>query len=255
MHTIIRNGDHRKRKELQKMIRSPGFIGLVTLTTTMANHFKLLEPSHLSEQQIWVAHCGGDPHTSIEPTPLPRHTAGWQIAYAGTLSERKGLALVEHIANVLTHHDFHIFGGNKEDTEYWRQRIPWPHVHFHGFIAPGQLAERLAAVDLCLLPNQQVPWNKTGEIISSPLKLFDYMALGKTILASDFPEIREVVSNEEAVLLPFDEPSQWIDAIEGLGQNQAQTLGRRALQLFHSHYTRQKRYEKLLRSIAHCLAS
>ena len=42
---------------------------------------------------------------------------------------------------------------------------------------------------------------------TSPLKLFEYLALGKPIVASDLPALREVLRDQEnAILVPPDRP-------------------------------------------------
>jgi len=52
---------------------------------------------------------------------------------------------------------------------------------------------------------------------TSPLKLFDYMAAGVPIVASDLPALREVLTDEEnALLVPPGEPDGLARAIERL---------------------------------------
>lgn len=48
----------------------------------------------------------------------------------------------------------------------------------------------------------------------SPIKLFEAMAAGRLVIASDLPPIREVVRHgENGLLVPADDPVAWIAAV------------------------------------------
>ncbi|MFO1056648.1 MAG: glycosyltransferase family 4 protein [Dongiaceae bacterium] len=68
-------------------------------------------------------------------------------------------------------------------------------VTFAGVVPRERIAMHIAAFDIALQP-RVVPY-------ASPLKLFEYMALGRAILAPASPNIREVLSDGEDALL-FD---------------------------------------------------
>ncbi|MFO8033143.1 MAG: glycosyltransferase [Desulfohalobiaceae bacterium] len=253
MHTVIRNNEKRKYSELKEITKSKNFLALITITQKMAEHFQCLPFPELTPDKIFVAPNGSDTRFELKPVKLPRNTSGWQIGYAGSLKAQKGMELISHIAKGLPEHDFHIFGGDDNSIEEWRQLMPWSNVHFHGFVPPGKLPSWLVSLDICLLPNQQVARNRPGEIISSPLKLFDYMSLGKAIIASDFKEIRENISDREALLLPYDQAQAWIETIKKLTQKQISSFGYRTKQLFDAQFTRRIRYAKLLDNLEYKL--
>ena len=73
----------------------------------------------------------------------------------------------------------------------WR-RTELQRVRLVGYVPPGEVPLWLAAADVLALPNS------AGEAISarytSPLKLFEYMAAGRGIVASDLPSLREVLT-------------------------------------------------------------
>ncbi|MDX6749969.1 glycosyltransferase family 4 protein [Geminicoccaceae bacterium 1502E] len=66
-------------------------------------------------------------------------------------------------------------------------------VRWHGIVEPEQVPAHVAAFDIALQP----------EVVAyaSPLKLFDYMALGRAIVAPDSPNIREILRDESNALL------------------------------------------------------
>jgi glycosyltransferase involved in cell wall biosynthesis len=61
---------------------------------------------------------------------------------------------------------------------------------------PIDIPAYLKASDLLVLPNKK--GDRVSERYTSPLKLFEYMASGTAIVASDLPSIREVVDEESA---------------------------------------------------------
>ena len=64
----------------------------------------------------------------------------------------------------------------------------------------------------------------------SPVKMFEYMAGGRPIIASDLPTIREVLNEKNAVFVPPDNPSALAQAIEELLKHpeRAQEFARQA---------------------------
>jgi glycosyltransferase involved in cell wall biosynthesis len=50
----------------------------------------------------------------------------------------------------------------------------------------------------------------------SPMKMFEYLASGRPILASDLPVLGEVLTAENALILPPADVDAWLAAIEKL---------------------------------------
>ena len=63
-------------------------------------------------------------------------------------------------------------------------------VTFTGLMPPAEVAARLREADVLVLPN---PASAISSEFTSPLKLFEYMASGRPIVASDLPSLREVL--------------------------------------------------------------
>jgi glycosyltransferase involved in cell wall biosynthesis len=103
--------------------------------------------------------------------------------------------------------------------------------------------DRLRFVDR--VPNTEVPywirscdvatipwtWTEFSAYFTSPLKLFEYMAAGVPILATDLPSIREVLRHgENAWLVPPGDPKALTEGIQHLLENPdlAERLARQA---------------------------
>ena len=75
----------------------------------------------------------------------------------------------------------------------------------------------MSACDVLLLANRVVPgWENRNALWTSPLKMFEYMASGRPIIASDHPVIREVLDDDTASLVPSDDVDAWMKAITSL---------------------------------------
>ena len=89
-----------------------------------------------------------------------------------------------------------------------------PNLHFHGQLAPAQVAAWQQSMDVLLAPYQRsvptVEW-------MSPLKIFEYMASGVPMIASDLPVLREVlVPDQTAILVEPHDVAQWEAALTSL---------------------------------------
>jgi len=51
------------------------------------------------------------------------------------------------------------------------------------------------------------------------MKLFEYLACGRVIMASDLPVLREVLNPKNAVLLPADMADKWLEALIEIKEN------------------------------------
>jgi glycosyltransferase involved in cell wall biosynthesis len=48
----------------------------------------------------------------------------------------------------------------------------------------------------------------------SPLKMFEYLAAERLVVASDIPVLREVLTEDIAVLVDPEDPGAWCDAVQ-----------------------------------------
>jgi glycosyltransferase involved in cell wall biosynthesis len=87
-------------------------------------------------------------------------------------------------------------------------------ITFTGLLPPADVAARLREADVLVLPNRA---SAVSNRFTSPLKLFEYMAARRPIVASDLPSIREVLTNERnALLVPPGNPPALTAAIKRL---------------------------------------
>lgn len=140
--------------------------------------------------------------------------------YAGHLYAGRGIDLILELAKALPDLAFLVVGGAPERVAAYRAHAAeasLDNIRFTGFVPNRALPRYLAAGDALLMPYQRSVAVSGGNDTArwmSPLKMFEYMAAGRLILSSDHPVLREVLSSENAVLLPPEDLDGWRAALE-----------------------------------------
>lgn len=133
--------------------------------------------------------------------------------YAGHFYPWKGADIFAEAAIRLP--DIHgvLVGGVEPDFEVIKQKYgQYVHIDVRPFQPPPLMPLYYAAADVLVLPNSAK--EKISSSYTSPLKLFEYMASGKPIVASDLPSIREIVDEHTALLVKPDSPKALADGIQ-----------------------------------------
>jgi glycosyltransferase involved in cell wall biosynthesis len=149
------------------------------------------------------------PHTHAPEAHTGKPDEG-VVAYAGHLYAWKGVDVLLQALALLPDVRGLIVGGHAAEPDLARvqalaaQLGIAERVTFTGLIEPSQVAARLRSATILALPN---PASAISTHYTSPLKLFEYMAAARPIVASDLPSIREVLhDNVDAVLVPPGDP-------------------------------------------------
>ena len=133
------------------------------------------------------------------------------VVYAGHLYPWKGVDVLLQALVKLEGVNATIIGGDAAEPDFQRLQDTsrsiglGSRVEFVGMVEPSRVSGLLAKGDVLVLPN--VGADPTVNH-TSPLKLFEYMAAGKPIVASNLPSIREVLRDgENAVLVEPGNPT------------------------------------------------
>jgi len=116
---------------------------------------------------------------------------------------------------------------------------------FHDLVPAGDVPSYLAEFDLAAMP---FPWTAHYAFNMSPLKMFEYMAAEKPIVATKLPSVMEVLKDGvNAVLVEPDNPAALAQGIQHIVLDQAfaRKIGENARRDVNS-YTWQRRAEKIL---------
>jgi glycosyltransferase involved in cell wall biosynthesis len=92
-------------------------------------------------------------------------------------------------------------------------------VTITGLVPPRDVAARLQPATMLVLPNSR---SAISERYTSPLKLFEYLTLGKPIVASDLVTLHDVLRHEQnALLVTPDDPAALAEAMRRLASDAA----------------------------------
>ena len=160
-----------------------------------------------------------EPDEARQLLGLPdRLTAG----YTGHLYRGRGLDLMLKLAKRLGDIGFVWAGGEEEAVEHWRSRLAEleiKNVRLLGHVSNEELPMIQASCDVLLMPyERKIEVSSGGDTsaYASPMKVFEYLAAGRAILASDLPVIREVLNESNSMLLPPEDEDAWAEALHTL---------------------------------------
>jgi len=112
-------------------------------------------------------------------------------------------------------------------------------------VPPTEIPLFLKTFDICAMP---FPWTEHYAYFMSPLKLFEYMAAERPILATALPSTMEILRHKQnGYLVQPDDPESLAEGIRWLAENpsEARKLAKRARKDVEQ-YTWVKRAEKIL---------
>lgn len=155
------------------------------------------------------------------------------VVYTGGLLAWKGVDVLIEASRTLTDVRFVIAGGMEADVQAMRALARGlDHVQIVGFQPPDRVPLYLAAADVGVVPNRSTP--AISARYTSPLKVFEAMAVGLPLVVSDLPSMRDILGPEEAVFVKPDDGNALAEALKSLLRDDArrkklgQTLGLRA---------------------------
>lgn len=171
-----------------------------------------MDRDHMPESHITVVRNGIELNRlgPVEPDPVLRRKAKTIIGYVGVMGFQDG---VDYLLRAL-HHLVHDFGR----TDFYCALIgggdAWPslkklaselaldeYVWLPGFVFGDGLRRYLSAADICAVPDPSNPYNDRSTMV----KIMEYMALGKPIVAFDLPEHRFTAREAALYVPPNDE--------------------------------------------------
>lgn len=235
----------------RRLFGHPGFLGLVVISKPLRTAY-LSAYSRLSPAKVLVSPDGAGDVREVDLQP-GRRNPRLQVGHVGHLYPGRGGELMITVARALPEMDFHLVGGRGEDIARLNALDPPGNLVFHGHRSPAELAGFYRRFDVVVAPYQKkvAVAGGGGNTVEwmSPLKIFEYMAYAKPIVASDLPVLHEVLARDRtAVMVEPGDVAAWTRALTRLKESpeERRELGRQARAAFVSNYTWRRRAERIL---------
>jgi glycosyltransferase involved in cell wall biosynthesis len=232
-----------ERRERRVWRRADGYVAITSgLALELASRFGTRDRISVVPDGVRLAADRRFQPPSWKAAPL--------VAYAGHLYPWKGADVLLEALAMLTNVRGLFIGGHPAEPDLARMRqradvlgVGW-RMTFMGAVDPPRVAGLLDGADVLALPNPPTP---VSSRYTSPLKLFEYLAAGKPIVASDLTSFREVLRHEEnSILVDAGKPDALAAGIRRVTADR-ELAGRIARQAFEdaASYTWERRAERL----------
>ncbi len=135
------------------------------------------------------------------------------VLYTGHLFYWKGVDTLFETHPLLKDGEFLYFvGGTDDDIATFKDKAKGcPNVRIVGRRPHVEIPLWLQAADVLVLPN--TARFEESKYETSPVKLFEYLASGKPIVASDIPSIRDIVDDRMVWFFEADNPSSLVKVV------------------------------------------
>ena len=218
-HTLSSLTGPQERWVLRRLLRAPGFRGVVAISAALAED--LDAEFGMWTDRLLVAHDA----VQIDSPPAPRTTHGSapHVVYTGSLYPGKGADILVDLAARCPWARFSIAGGPPELAALLAERVrgaALTNVTVLGELRPVDARALQSEADVLVAPFARRIESDSGHDIArwtSPMKLFEYMAAGRPIVVSDLPVLREVLRPDiDALMVPPEDLDALAVALESL---------------------------------------
>jgi glycosyltransferase involved in cell wall biosynthesis len=174
------------------------------------------------------------------------------VMYTGHFYEWKGAEILLGAASLLdSETEVYLVGGKEADIQRIVESgkgLSWTNIKMIPFQPPSLAPKYQQAADVLVVPN--ISASDDSSYYTSPLKLFQYMAAGRPIVASDLPSLRTVLNSENSYMVRPDDPEALAQGIrDALSDNQEATRRTERAQEEVKQYTWDKRADRILKFV------
>lgn len=203
-----------------KFLNRNSVLKIITTTKTLKKRY---EKYGIKKDKIFVLHNA----SSLQPhfNKYRKKINKLNIGYFGSIFRSRGIEMILKISKIDYKNNYYIYGGTKKQILELKKKVENKNIYFQPYIPYSNIFKKLKKIDVCILPytSKITVAGNVGDIsnYTSPLKLFDYMKLGKLILCSNLKVLREVLNhNENSILVDnFTDEKNWLKKINKISNN------------------------------------
>lgn len=207
--------------------------GIIALTKKLRNSFIrigipqdkiLVAPDAVDLEDFDVKESKGLCRKKLN-LPLDKKIIGY-VGQLKTMGEEKGIGQLIRSLKIIkekyqTKAVLCVVGGRESDILEYKELAQRVGLSKEDIIFTGQVKHELVSYYLRSFDALAMlfPWNKHYAYYMSPLKMFEYMAAKRPIIASDLPSVREILNDNNAILVKPEDVHLSVKAIEKVLNN------------------------------------
>lgn len=244
--------NHFRATLLRDFFESGRLVGLITPTARLKADLLALVP-HLTADRVYVAGLAASADLlEWRPQSIPAG-GSFNVGYAGSAFEGNGMHILLLCASRMPDVRFHIIGHERTACP---PKLARANVIFHGRRPHPETIGLLKSMDALVLPGRKPVLVKISEgsgTRNSPLKLCEYLATGRPLIAADLPVFRGVLKEgENALLAPPEDVEGFCRQVKRLQDYPVlrHALGQKARLDFAANHTWEHRARRILEFMA-----
>ena len=179
----------------------------------------------------------------------------FRIGYFGSLYKSRGLDLIKSLAKIDKENQYYLYGDFSKMNNF-KYKNSTKNLHLQDYIPYKDIPNSLDKMDILLMPyvSSITVAGNVGDItkFTSPLKLFDYLSVGKIIICSDFQVLKEAIKDKENAIFVknYKNIFSWKNEIHKLkNQPQKQFIMSKNNYQLSQKYSLKERAKKILKVV------
>jgi len=233
------------------ILNSKNIIKIVAITNAVKNY--LINDLKVDSNRIHVIPSASSINLKFKKFSKNKK---YNIGYFGSLEPSKGSQFISRLSKLDKSNNYFIYGGTNEQVKKLKEKNQNTNLIVSEYIPYSKIKFYLSKMDILLMPSNNKLLRSTGGVgnlakFTSPLKLFDYMASGKLIIASNLKVFKEVIQhNENCIIINNLNIFNWKRKINKIRKNINKYNKIKKKSYFLSkQYTYLKRAKKILSDI------
>ena len=213
---------------MRRFWRSSTSKRMLVTTRPLRDAVEMVAGLTFPEDAVQIAPNGVDPsqYESLPDATEARRQLGLEdkltVGFTGHVYPGRGADLLFELAKRMPDVNFLWVGGTPDEVAYWRGQLDEAgasNVTMTGFVEHSRLPLYQSAADVLLMPYGRSISASSGQDIAeviNPMKMFDYMAVGRAIVSADLPVIHEVLNDHNAVFCEPGNADAWESTLREL---------------------------------------
>lgn len=185
------------------IFNSKNLVNLIFITNSLKNYF--FKKYRIKKRKISII-----PSASNFKSFLPHinRNKKLKVGYFGLVNKSRGFDFILKLSKIDKNNEYHIVGGLNKDINFYKLKYPNKNLSLNSYLTHKKVRDYIRKMDLLLLPYEKkvLVSGNVGDIgkFTSPIKLFDYLASSKPIMASSLPVFKEILSNKKNCIFVND---------------------------------------------------